>query len=114
MTEVSVPDNYVSLILDRKVRLKRVSPESVKFVQSLGGNQETISDEECWIIEYQDDHGLGELLGILRDHDFLFVGGPSGWSPSAIFMELREKGFVSGDCPEVIWLDKSQWITRNR
>ena len=84
----SVPNNYVSLVLDGKVRVEQVSPDLKKHIIDLGAKEEIINGEICWVFEVSGDEDLDILLGKLRDRGFLFSVSP-GWSPSNILTCLH-------------------------
>lgn len=42
------------------------------------------------------------LMADLRDHGFAFSTG-SGWSPSEVFEELRDKGLLEGSYERISW-----------
>jgi hypothetical protein len=105
----SEPNNYVSLVLDGKVRVQQVTSDMQNFLIDLGAKEETIRGEICWVIDVSGDENLGNLLGKLRDKGFLF-SVDQGWSPSSIFKKLREHEFVDGEYNEVAWRGFGRWF----
>ena len=55
---------------------------------------------------------LAFLLQELQKAGFLFLGGESGWPPSAVFMDMRLKGLVCGKIEVVTWKDKHTPVVR--
>jgi hypothetical protein len=103
------PNNYVSLILKEKIRVKRVSKNNIDELKILGGYIESISGDICWIIPASGKTELGKLLARLRDLGFLFADEPGGWPPAAIFRDLRGRGYVDGDFQAVTWHGPGKW-----
>ena len=58
----SVPNNYVSLVLDGKVRVEQVSTDLQKYIIDLGAKEEIINEEICWVFDVSGDEDLGILL----------------------------------------------------
>ncbi len=110
----SAPDNCVSLVLDGNVRVEQASPELIEYLRSLGGHEETVAGGAFWVIEAQSDEELGVLLGKLRDEGVIFAGGPVGWTPAAIFKDLRERQLLSGEFREVVWVGGGRWVVSSQ
>jgi len=108
------PENYVSLIQDGQVRVKRVTPDIAHELEALGGREKRLDHQTVWVLDAADNSSLGTLLGTLRDLGVSFVGGPAGWPPAEIFDDLREKGFVKGEFQEIIWGGVDQLAIRTR
>jgi hypothetical protein len=64
-------------------------------------------------LKYASDQQLAEILTALRDSTFCFVGGV-GWSPSAVFEDLRDKGFVKGAFLELVWAGSQKAIVSEK
>jgi hypothetical protein len=103
------PDNYVSLILNEKVRAENVSLEMTDELRSLGSYEETISGNPCWVIPASGDAEMGKLLAKLRDLGFLFVDETGGWPPAAVFRDLRDRGYIDGEFQAVTWQCPGKW-----
>jgi hypothetical protein len=112
-THLPYPENYVSLILDRQIRVDNVTPHLANHLRALGGHTMTVGGETVWILESADDQVLGELVGRLRDLGVLFVGVDfGGWPPADVFRDLRDKGLVQGEFQEVLWHRPGSWFIR--
>ena len=111
---VSNPSNYVSLILDGKVRARGVTPEIVGELKVLGGYEESIEGDLCWIIPASGDMELGKLLAKLRDQGFIFADEPGGWPPAAVIRDLRDRGYFGGDFQAVTWFRPGKYRIYSR
>ena len=109
MRRPSTPSNYVSLILENKVRVEGVTADLARELEILGGYEETIAGELCWVIQATGPDTLGELLEKLRDQGFLFADGPAGWPPAEVFRDLRDRGHIEGDFQAVTWYGPGKW-----
>jgi hypothetical protein len=49
------------------------------------------------------DEALAQVLASMRDAGLPFVGGSSGWPPTAVAEELRGRGLLQGTWTEVRW-----------
>jgi len=54
------------------------------------------------------------ILSELRDAGLAFAGAPSGWPPSEVFADLRDRGLVSGPFNELVFLSADQVELRQR
>ena len=89
-------------------RLETGSGPGIMTLLRLGGWNPLLFIGE-WSFRTTDQRELGRLLGRLRDAGVAMAHGPSGWPPSAIFEDLREKGYVSGPYTGITWRDPWTW-----
>lgn len=109
------PQNFVGSISEGAIMVSNVSSALKSRLRRLGGRPTIINQKETWIIETNDQEEiLCELLEQLRDLGVLFAGAPGGWSPSEIFLYLRDKKLISGQFQEVLWRMPDDWFIQER
>lgn len=108
------PENYVDLIQDSQIRIENVTPSLRAELVRLGAYRQDSDIEVTWLLSFDTEVQLADLLSQLRDLGILFVGGPAGWPPAEIFRELREKGAIQGNFTEVIWYGPNRWHIHTR
>jgi hypothetical protein len=69
---------------------------------------------EAYKISVASETRLSELLEMLRDHDFAFVGAGSGWPPAEIVADLRDRGVFSGSFNEIVFMGPGRSKIRQR
>jgi len=110
----SIPDNYVSLILNNIIRLENVAQNVVEAIKGINAYADLFENKTIWKVPFSNKSELAEKLKVLNKLGFLFVGGAHGWPPSEIFIDLREKKFLDGSFREVTWLKPGDWVVRQR
>ena len=98
-------EEYVSSAQDGLVQVVGAQQNHHQQLKGLGGRQALINRHK-WTIPFSSDHELAQTFSSLRDMGFAFGGSPSGWPPSAIFEDLRDKGLLEGKFIEVVWTGK--------
>lgn len=100
-----VNEKYIILYIERKKHLKLF--ETVKWKPCL-------FKRDYWKTEYSSEIELAKIFNILRNEKVLLAWTPGGWSPGAIFEELRDKGLISGKYDRIFWSGKGKYdIQRN-
>ncbi len=108
------PPNLVALITKR-IYLDNVSAQTIDSISRIGAYEDKRSSNGAWAIDFTDDDELAKRLSELRDLGFLFVGeDPSGWSPAAVFSELRERKIIQGNFVEVNWRGPGNWFVTEK
>jgi hypothetical protein len=113
-TNMPLPPNVVSLILNKTIRLEIISNDLVDSIKLLGAQESNLDDKIVWVITFQDNYELARKLQELNKLGVLFVGQPSGWPPAEIFADLREKNLLEGTFNEITWIGKGKWVIRER
>ncbi len=113
-TRRSAPENYVSVVLDDRVRVEGVTLEVARELERLGAKAKMVRNGAVWELEFRDFEELGALLGQLRDLGILFSDAPDGWPPAAVFEDLRDQRLVTGSFNAVIWSGPLQWSVYER
>lgn len=108
------PDNYISLILGKQMRLEGVTGELEGTLTRLGGKRTNIEGRPVWEIDYEGESQLASLLAVLISEGVILAGGPAGWPPAEILADLRDKGLFQGSFREVTWTGPGKWIVRDR
>jgi hypothetical protein len=79
-------------------------------IQSWGPHR---SDGSIITAGVDSDRAKAALFAKLRDSGVAFAGG-HGWSPSAVFEELRDRGLIAGSFREIVWRKPGTWSIRER
>jgi len=90
--------NYVSAIFNESVRIVTsgaVPPD----IEVLAAN---LSSGEAHL-PFSSKMNLAEVLTALQRAKFFFADEPAGWSPAAVFQQLREESLVSGPVLTISW-----------
>lgn len=105
-----LPNNFISLIQDKAVRIENVTPDIAQKLITMGAKEQRIAGEDVWIISIDefDFKALSSILDQLRNMGLLFSAGKI-WPPADIFEELRDRGFLHGKFKKVGWHGPGQW-----
>ncbi len=103
------PENFVSIILGGEVRISNVTKDLERILVKLDGKQDSVNGQSVWIIEFDSEQQLAEVLLSLNAEGVIFAGGPAGWPPSQIIADLRDQGLFKGKYKEVVWIKKNEW-----
>lgn len=104
--------DFVEHIGDCSIRVVALSLAAVQIVEGLGGTRGVGVD--AWRIDYDDEDQLALILQRLRDSDFAFSGGSSGWQPGEIAEYLREKGKLRGVINAIVYVGPGQATMQDR
>ena len=102
--------NIIYSILNHEIVIKTTEFGLIHFLKKLGVKRRFFK-RNVWILSYKDEQELSSCLTALRNAKCLFSGG-HGWSPSAIFQQLRDKGLLSGKFKEIVWAKPRTTIIR--
>jgi len=94
--------SYVEDISDSEICIVCRDDSSSEKVKSLGGKRR-LSSPMNWTLQYTSETELASHLSELRDAQFAMAGSLSGWPPSAIFEQLRDKRVLAGKFSEIMW-----------
>jgi hypothetical protein len=108
------PPNVVTLIQNNKICIENISEQMADALEKIGAHLGKIAGETVWIINYADDTELAGKLFELNNIGAVFVGGPHGWPPAEIYIDLREKDFLKGKFKEVTWRGPGDWFIIER
>jgi hypothetical protein len=103
--------NYVSSILGGAITIESVGEYSSPMPHDLPSPTDL---NPVITIPFNGEAELARLLEKLRDSGVAFGYGSSGWPPSAIFEELRQRGLVAGPYAELAFVGSGKWTTRTR
>lgn len=103
--------NYVRWIQDNKITLFCENKEKILYLKKMGAKRKLFNWNE-WTITYKNEQELIYILQLLNDNNFMFAGGTNGWSPTDIFILMREKQLLSGNLIEIVWRGKDKISTR--
>ncbi len=102
--------NIICSVLSNKIIIDTREPKLIAFLKDLGCKRKLFK-RNIWVLPYANEQQLSSYLAELRNVNCLFSGG-YGWSPSAIFQHLRDRGFLTGKIKEVIWTKPETKIAR--
>ncbi len=93
---------YVRSILSQEIVIISTDRLKNKFLQKLGAHRKFFSRRQ-WLIKYISERELADKLQKLRNANFMFSGGHTGWSPVDVFCYLRDKEYVKGKIINIEW-----------
>ena len=108
----SEPTSYVSSVMLCYAHVICLDKTLDSQLKALGGKSGFLKRNR-WQFRYSDESNLASILAALRDLGFAFMGGP-GWSPAAVFEDLREKGLLSGSYHEIVWVGPNKTVNSER
>ncbi|HBK45569.1 MAG TPA: hypothetical protein DDZ67_03875 [Xanthomonadaceae bacterium] len=91
--------DHVESILADTVRVRCVSARLRARLRELGA----CAEGQALAIAYGSQRELAEVLAQLQQLRIAFADAPGGWSPAAVFAQLREEGLVAGRIDAVSW-----------
>ena len=98
--------NYIGQILDNRIVAHCSDKAACETLLAMGASHK-VFDRKRLEFKAESKEALARALERLRDAGFLFVGGSSGWPPSAVFASLRDEGLVEGTINVVTWRAKN-------
>ena len=101
-------ENIVSFIQNQTVIAEVENYNNIDFLKSIGGKKSFFNSKK-WTFKYSDKKELSSILTKLNDQGFYFLNVPHGWPPYAVFLQLRDEGFVDSDCKEITY-DGKEYI----
>lgn len=94
--------DYVVSVQDGLIKVVCSSRACRDTVRGLGGRRSWLGQH--WKIPCTAENvEIARIFGELRKGGVAFAGGTSGWPPSEIFRDLRDKGVLTGPFFEVVW-----------
>jgi hypothetical protein len=74
----------------------------VACLKAIGGKREFFNPK-TWKFKYSDKKELANIFISLKEQGFYFLNVPWGWPPYAVFLQLKDEGFLDGTCKEAIY-----------
>ena len=103
--------SYVTEISNVKIKLIVVDKSLVQSLKDIGARK-LILDANAMEFKLNSEESKIRALKNLMKEEIYFVGGSSGWPPSEILKELRDKNVVEGKIKEVVWRGPDEMVTR--
>ena len=98
--------DHVTAILAKEVRIACSSKLLKLKLASIAEKSST--DEEDLCIPFSSKDELIKILIRLQEIEIPFGNEPAGWSPAAVFEQLRDDGYVQGKIKTVVWRNRGE------
>ena len=92
--------DHVAALLANEVRVECNSPS---LRSSLAGTIRECDEENDLCLPFASHTELADLLTRLQGLGLPFACEPKGWSPAAVFEQLRNEGLVQGKIRTIAW-----------
>jgi hypothetical protein len=106
------PTSYVSNIQDSIIKLRLFDNDKADSIKALGGRKTLLSKN--WIIPFQSNEDLAKIVKFLAELGICFVGSTHGWPPSELLAKLKEDGLLEINWKEIVWVNKEDYVVRER
>lgn len=105
--------SYVESISSAEIVVVCRDAAAEEQLKAMGGKQ-TLFPPRKWKIRYVSEDQLASSLATLRDAQVAMAGSLSGWPPSAVFQQLRERGKLAGKFTEIMWSKPEKEVLSER
>ncbi|MCW5590230.1 MAG: hypothetical protein KIT27_11290 [Legionellales bacterium] len=102
--------SIILAICNNKVLIYSIKSTHTSLLKKLGSKRKLFKRSQ-WILPYSTKLELAKYLNELRNANFLFSGG-GGWTPSAVFQDLRDHNYITGKIKEAVWIKPESKVIR--